>query len=73
MNYKRIVAEIARTYGVTPQEVETQMEEAIWEAMQNDDPKAKELWKGMMSFGHILSVESFISYCAGLLKERMVS
>ena len=73
MNYKKTVEKIAEAYGVTSQEVETQMEEAIWEAMQNDDPKAQELWKEIVPFGQILSAEDFIAYCVKLLKQRIAS
>ena len=47
MTTKQIIRQIAREHGVTPQQVEADMKEAIREAMAStaasDDPVAKEL------------------------------
>ena len=70
MSFKEIVGNIAAAYGVTTQEVEKQMEEAIWEAIKTENPAARSLWEEIIPVGQIISVEEFVVRCAELLNEH---
>lgn len=72
MSFKEIVGRIAEAYGVTTQEVERQMADAIWEAVQTEDPMARTLWEEIISDEPILSVEGFVIRCAELLNARNI-
>lgn len=74
MTTKQIIRQIAKEQGVTTKQVETDMKEAIREAMENTkasgDPVAKELWKRLAPDGKEPSIEKFLNFCAAELHHR---
>lgn len=77
MTTKQIIRQIARENGVTPEQVEADMKEAIREAMTStaasDDPVAKELWKQLAPDGKEPTIEEFLRFCAGRVHSQMNS
>ena len=77
MTTKQIIRQIAKEQGVTPKQVETDMKEAIREAMENTkasgDPVAKELWGRLAPDGKEPSIEKFLNFCAAELHNRRSS
>lgn len=61
---KRIIAELAARDGVSPEYVEQEMREAIREAMQSTDPKARELWKYLSPDGQEPDLDTFLEFVA---------
>jgi len=65
----KLIEQIALKNGVTPEEVECEIKEAIQMAMLNRDatPESKALWEKLSPNGEEPTVEDFIKFCAGLL------
>lgn len=70
MTTKDIIRQIAMQHGVTPEQVEADMKEAIKTAMASTDPQAQELWKQIAPDGKEPSIETFLNFCAGELHRR---
>ena len=70
MTTKDIIRQIATKHGVTPEQVEADMKEAIRTAMSSTDPQAQELWKQIAPDGKEPSIETFLNFCAGELHRR---
>lgn len=70
MTTKDIIRQIAMQHGVTPEQVEADMKEAIRTAMSSTDPQAQELWKQIAPDGKEPSIETFLNFCAGELHRR---
>lgn len=66
----KLIEQIAIKNGVTSEEVECEIKDAIHIAMQNRNatPESKEIWEKLSPNGEEPSVEEFIKFCAGLLK-----
>lgn len=71
MTTKKIIRQIAKKNGVTPQEVERDMKEAIRAGMASTDPTAQALWKQIAPDGKEPSIETFLKFCAGQVQNRM--
>ena len=65
----KLLEQIALKNGVSPEEVEHEIKEAIHAAManRNDTPESKALWEKLSPNGEEPTVEDFIKFCAGLL------
>lgn len=65
----KLIEQIAIKNGVTPEEVESEIKEAIHAAMTNRNatPESKAIWEKLSPNGEEPSVEDFIKFCAGLL------
>ena len=70
MTTKEIIRQIAKQHGVTPEQVEADIKEAIRAGMGSTDPHAQELWKQIAPDGKEPSIETFLNYCAGELHKR---
>ena len=53
MTTKEIIRQIAKQHGVTPEQVEADMKEAIRAGMASTDPHAQELWKQIAPDGKL--------------------
>ena len=61
---KRIIATIAVEQGITPEEVEHEMMEAIRAGMASPDPYAQALWKQICTDGKEPDSNTFLSVVA---------
>ncbi len=61
---KRIIATIAAEQGITPEEVEHEMMEAIRTGMASPDPHAQALWKQICPDGKEPDLDTFLSFVA---------
>lgn len=61
---KRIIATIAAEQGITPEDVEHEMMEAIRAGMASTDPHAQELWKQIAPDGKEPDLDTFLSLVA---------
>ena len=61
---KRIIAIIAAEQGITPEDVEHEMMEAIRAGMASPDPHAQELWKQIAPDGKEPDLDTFLSFVA---------
>lgn len=61
----RIIKQIAKKNGVSPNQVKKDMKEAIRMAMlnRNSTPQSKALWDKLSPDGKEPSVEQFIAFC----------
>ena len=71
MTTKKIIRQIAKQNGVTPQEVINDMKEAIRAGMASTDPHAQELWKQIAPDGKEPSLDTFLKFCAEQVNKRM--
>ena len=65
---KRIIATIAAEQGITPEEVEHEMMEAIRAGMASPDPHAQALWKQICPDGKEPDLDTFLSFVANRVK-----
>ena len=68
---KRIIATIAAEQGITPEDVEHEMMEAIRAGMASPDPHAQELWKQIAPDGKEPSIDRFLEFVSGRVKSEM--
>ena len=61
---KRIIATIAAENGISPEEVEHEMMEAIRAGMASPDPHAQALWKQICPDGKEPDLDIFLSFVA---------
>ena len=71
MTTKEIIRQIAKQHGVTPEQVEADMKEAIRAGMESTDPHAQELWKQIAPDGKEPSLDAFLKFCADQVDKRM--
>ena len=68
---KRIIATIAAKQGITPEDVEHEMMEAIRAGMASPDPHAQELWKQIAPDGKEPDLDTFLSLVANRVDMMM--
>ncbi|MBQ3189606.1 MAG: hypothetical protein IJB60_09305 [Bacteroidaceae bacterium] len=68
---KKIIKQIATEHGVTPEQVEADMREAIRAGMASTDPHAQALWKQIAPDGKEPSIEQFLEFVSGRVKSKM--
>ena len=61
---KRIIATIAAEHGITPEDVEHEMMEAIRAGMASPNPHAQALWKQICPDGKEPDLDTFLSFVA---------
>ena len=61
---KRIIATIAAEHGITPEDVEHEMMEAIRAGMASPDPHAQALWKQICPDGKEPDLDTFLDFMA---------
>ncbi len=61
---KRIIVTIAAEHGISPEEVEHVMMEAIRAGMASPDPHAQALWKQICPDGKEPDLDTFLSFMA---------
>ena len=73
MTAKQIIEEIARKAGVSAEEVESEMKNAIRLGFRNSDKDstASEMWKSMSSGGEEPSVEEFLLFVTKQVRQRL--
>ena len=61
----KLVKQIAKKHGVSPQQVKKDLKEAIHVAMlnRNKTPESKALWNKLSPDGKEPSIEQFIKFC----------
>lgn len=72
MSTKKIIRQIAKEHGVTPQEVERDMREAIRQAMASTDPQAQAFWKQVAPDGKEPDIGTFLKICANKVHSEMI-
>ena len=68
---KRIIATIAAEQGITSEEVEHEMMEAIRAGMASTDPHAQVLWKQMCPDGKEPDLDTFLDFMANRIDMMM--
>ena len=68
---KRIIAIIAAEHGITPEEVEHEMMEAIRAGMASPDPHAQALWKQICPDGKEPDLDTFLDFMANRVDMMM--
>ena len=71
MTTKEIIRQIAKENGVTPEQVEADMMEAIRSGIAITEPHAQELWKQIAPDGKEPSLDTFLKFCAEQVDKRM--
>lgn len=70
---KDILEKVAEKNGVTRDEVESEIQKAIKEAIKSRQPEAQQFWKEVAPDGQTPSVETVIALIAKKVNERMCS
>lgn len=70
---KDILEKVAEKNGITRDEVESEIQKAIKEAMKSWQPKAQQFWKEVAPDGQTPSAETVITLIAKKVNERMCS
>lgn len=70
---KDILEKVAVSNGVTRDEVESEIQKAIKEAMKSRQPQAHSFWKEVSPDGQIPSVETVIALIVEQVNKRMCS
>ncbi len=68
---KRIIEIIAAENGISPEEVEHEMMEAIRAGMASPDPHAQALWKQICPDGKEPDLDTFLSFMANRVDVMM--
>ena len=68
---KRIIEIIAAENGISPEEVEHEMMEAIRAGMASPDPHAQALWKQICPDGKEPDLETFLTFMANRVDVMM--
>ena len=68
---KRIIATIAAEQGITPEDVEHEMMEAIRAGMASPDPHVQALWKQMCPDGKEPDLDTFLDFMANRVDMMM--
>lgn len=67
---KRIIWRIAQEHNTTPEHMEAEMKAAIREGIASTDPRAQMLWRQLAPDGKEPSIDAFLDFCTGLLRQR---
>lgn len=67
INTAKLLEEVAKEYGKTPEEIRAGIEEAIDAAWNNPDPEVHAIWKEMSPRGERPSVEEALLYLSALV------
>lgn len=70
---KDILEKVAVSNGVTRDEVESEIQKAIKEAMKSRQPQAQRFWKEVSPDGQIPSVETVIALIVEQVNKRICS
>lgn len=70
---KDILEKVAEKNGVTRDEVESEIQKAIKEAMTSRQPEAQQFWKEVAPDGQTPSAETVIALIVKKVNERMCS
>ena len=70
---KDILEKVAEKNGITRDEVESEIQKAIKEAMKSRQPKAQQFWKEFPPDGQTPSAETVIALITKKVNERMCS
>lgn len=70
---KDILEKVAVSNGVTRDEVESEIQKVIKEAMKSRQPQAQRFWKEVAPDGQTPSAETVITLIAKKVNERMCS
>lgn len=70
---KDILEKVAVSNGVTRDEVESEIQKAIKEAMKSRQPQSQRFWKEVSPDGQIPSVETVIALIVEQVNKRMCS
>lgn len=69
MNAKKAIREVAKRNGVSESEVRREIEAAVTDARNSNDPKAQAYWKSFPSKGEYPTVEEVITQVAKQAKD----
>lgn len=72
MSTKKIIRQIAKQNGVTPQEVINDMKEAIRVGMASTEPTARAFWQQIAPDGKEPSIDVFLKACVGQIHTRSI-
>ncbi len=67
---KRIIREMAKTNGVSEDEIRAEMNKAIEAGMSNPTPTAQAAWKASPFYGSKPSPEEFMLWCASQIDRQ---
>ena len=67
INTKKLLKEVAKEYGKTPEEIRAGIEEAINAAWNNPDPEVHAIWMAMSPRGECPTVEEAILYLTAMV------
>ena len=67
---KRIIREMAKTNGVSEDEIRAEMNKAIEAGMSDPTPTAQAAWKASPFYGSKPSPEEFILWCASQIDRQ---
>ena len=70
---KDILEKVAEKNGITRDEVESEIQKAIKEAMRSRQPKVQQIWKEVAPDGQTPAAETVITLIAKKVNERMCS
>lgn len=70
---KDILEKVAEKNGITKDEVESEIQKAIKEAMKSRQPQAQRFWEEVSPDGQIPSVETVIALIVEKVNEQMCS
>ena len=70
---KQIILSIANSHGVTPEEVEADIEAAIREGRESDDPAVKRVWDAVSPEGQTPTVDMVLAYILGRCIAKMMT
>lgn len=70
---KDILEKVAEKNGITRDEVESEIQKAIKEAMKSRQPQAQRFWKEVSPDGQIPSLETVIALIVEKVNEQMCS
>ena len=65
---RRTIESIAKKNGMSPEEVEKEIMEAIREAMASPDPRAQALWRQMCPDGKEPDLDTFLDFVTNRLR-----
>ena len=66
----RVIAEVARREGESVEYIRLEMKKAMQAAMNNPDPRIRELWRQIPCKGDAPEPEEFIVYVAGIVIQK---
>ncbi|HPE96118.1 MAG TPA: sporulation initiation factor Spo0A C-terminal domain-containing protein [Bacillota bacterium] len=72
-DYEKIIRNIAKQNGVTPQEVEHDMQAAIDEAMKSHDPAVCDIWNSIAPTGRKPSPQDVIEYAVNRVQRGITT